>query len=520
MKEKMTKQVLLKDLPGVLIGIVGLILGLVICPDNHYLAGLLLLVCAVCVYVHCVFVQTSRNWLDIRGVFSAIWIATIGLAVLRLTDYQVLWETETWICQIIAYIAFHVGANLGIHFGGTWFVKIKSKNSESEESLNNKDTFRLHRERLFPICVILTIFGIACFVINICIRGYIPFFAADGNNAYIRFYTKWYFFAVAATIVSGLDYYVIKTQSVKIWQKVFLWFSIIYSVIIFPILIVNRSALLSAGLSLITVVFYLNRKKFTVLLLSVIVLAAAFGVCTSGRGYSEAQLKEFFEPSKIEIGVPESTDNSEPVSEDTSNSQSSTEGFPESSSTDDSSANIEDNPDMSISEETDNKGTGFELSGTAAFIYTYLTVSHDNLNEAVLHDIDRTYGALQFTPFNVILRIPSIQQMIDEAHIYKVRDHLTTINLIGYAYYDFGVVGVVVFMLLWSFAFGVIQACYEKGKGIFSLMALGVAMTPIALCFFDPWMSEFIQWVYWGEVLILFMVSYVSVNKIKSKNKV
>lgn len=308
--------------------------------------------------------------------------------------------------------------------------------------------------------------------------------------------------------------------SSKIWQKVFLWFSIIYSVIIFPILIVNRSALLSAGLSLITVVFYLNRKKFTVLLLSVIVLAAAFGVCTSGRGYSEAQLKEFFEPSKIEIGVPESTDNSEPVSEDTSNSQSSTEGLPESSSTDDSSANIEDNPDMSISEETDNKGTGFELSGTAAFIYTYLTVSHDNLNEAVLHDIDRTYGALQFTPFNVILRIPSIQQMIDEAHIYKVRDHLTTINLIGYAYYDFGVVGVVVFMLLWSFAFGVIQACYEKGKGIFSLMALGVAMTPIALCFFDPWMSEFIQWVYWGEVLILFMVSYVSVNKIKSKNKV
>ena len=110
--------------------------------------------------------------------------------------------------------------------------------------------------------------------------------------------------------------------------------------------------------------------------------------------------------------------------------------------------------------------------------------------------------------------------MIDEAHIYKVRDHLTTINLIGYAYYDFGVVGVVVFMLLWSFAFGVIQACYEKGKGIFSLMALGVAMTPIALCFFDPWMSEFIQWVYGGEVLILFMVSYVSVNKIKSKNKV
>ena len=80
MKEKMTKQVLLKDLPGVLIGIVGLILGLVICPDNHYLAGLLLLVCAVCVYVYCVFVQTSRNWLDIRGVFSAIWLSLIHIS--------------------------------------------------------------------------------------------------------------------------------------------------------------------------------------------------------------------------------------------------------------------------------------------------------------------------------------------------------------------------------------------------------------------------------------------------------
>lgn len=125
------------------------------------------------------------------------------ISCLRLTDYQVLWETETWICQIIAYIAFHVGANLGIHFGGTWFVKIKSKNSESEESLNNKDTFRLHGERLFPICVILTIFGIACFVINICIRGYIPFFAADGNNAYIRFYTKWYFLQLQRLLCLG-----------------------------------------------------------------------------------------------------------------------------------------------------------------------------------------------------------------------------------------------------------------------------------------------------------------------------
>lgn len=109
--------------------------------------------------------------------------------------------------------------------------------------------------------------------------------------------------------------------------------------------------------------------------------------------------------------------------------------------------------------------------------------------------------------------------MIDEAHIYKVRDHLTTINLIGYAYYDFGVVGVVVFMLLWSFAFGVIQACYEK-KRYFFFDGFRCCHDTIALCFFDPWMSEFIQWVYWGEVLILFMVSYVSVNKIKSKNKV
>lgn len=505
-----------KDFIGLFIGFISMIACSIISYHNHYLAGALLVLCAVIVYLYCVFIQTDKNWLDIRGVFSAIWLVTIGLAVLRLTDYQVLWEKGTWVCQVVAYIAFHIGADFGIHIGSRIFTRI-------QENVSNKFhriKLAFHPERLFGICVALTLFGASCFIINVYIRGYIPFFVADGKDAYLRFYTKWNFFAVSSTIVAGLDYYVIKTQKLNFLKKVFLWISIFYSTILLPIFLVNRGALLSAGLSLITVVFYLNRKKFTVLLLSVIVLAAAFGVCTSGRGYSEAQLKEFFEPSKIEIGVAESTDNSEPVSEDTSNSQSSTEGLPESSSTDDSSANIEDNPDMSISEETDNKGTGFELSGTAAFIYTYLTVSHDNLNEAVLHDIDRTYGALQFTPFNVILRIPSIQQMIDEAHIYKVRDHLNTINLIGYVYYDFGVVGVAVFMLLWSFAFGVIQACYEKGKGIFSLMALGVAMTPIALCFFDPWMSEFIQWVYWGEVLILFMVSYVSVNKIKSKNKV
>ena len=447
----------LKSLPALLIGTAMLAAGSVLASGNRFLIGLLLICCGVGLYLYFALFSKEKNWWDIRAVFSAIWLVTIGLASFRLTNYQVEWESKTWYCVALAYAMFILGSSFGITCGS------KLKRLCSEKCKKNFKHFKVEfrSERLFWICFVVTLVGLICFLVNVAIRGYIPYFS-DDDSAYVNFYTKFYLFSVAATMISGLSYYTVMTQKLAIWKKIFLWFSIAYSTFLFPMLVVSRGTFLTSALSLATVIFYIHRKKLWTLVLCAAVIVCFYAIGTDARGYSESQLNAFFEP--IEIGgVGE--DSTDPVGDD----------------------------------------DGFKMSGSVAFVYSYLTVSHDNFNLAVQKVEDYSYGIRQLEPFNVILRIKPLAQAIEECEYFLVRPHLTTVNLIGDAYYDFGVVGMV-------------QSYYMSGKGIFSLLALGAVMTPVTLCFFSRWMSLFQTWMHWGLVLLMFLAAYVTFTPKNQRN--
>ena len=470
----MERKELLKHIPSLLVGTLALGLCAVVNPINHYACALMLTVCAVAMYFYTAFIPGKRNWWDIRALFSAIWLFTIGLACLRLTDYQRPWETATWLLVAASYALFYAGATLGIRLGQKCYARCK-------RGISIKNfTFRLQGQRLFWICFGVTVFCICCFAANIALRGYIPYFARSGDT-YVGFYSKFYIFCTAGTGISGLSYYTLKTQKLSAWQKIFLWFSIVYSTFLYPMLVVSRGMFLTAALSLTTVVFYLNKRRFLLLVLSIAVIGAFYMEGTKARGYSEDQLNAFFEPSVIAPDK-EDSDSTDP------SSPTETPG------------------------ETPNENPGFQLSGSAAFIYSYLTVSHDNFNEAVRTVDTYTYGLRQLLPFNVILRIGAIDKTVEEVGHNFVRPHLNTTNLVGEAYYDFGAIGVILLMLLWAIAFGMIQGFALESDGPFGLMALGNTMTPVALCFFESWMSIFSHWMHWGFVLILFLLATVTKN--------
>ena len=73
-----------------------LLLSMLLNPVNHYLSSLLLIVSAVALYFLIVLYPAQRNWMDIRAVFTGVWLGTIGLATLRLTEYQEPWQAKTW----------------------------------------------------------------------------------------------------------------------------------------------------------------------------------------------------------------------------------------------------------------------------------------------------------------------------------------------------------------------------------------------------------------------------------------
>lgn len=489
---------------GTLAGAASMALCGLLTPTHRFIGGLGLFAVGIALYFFFVFFCCDRNYLDIRAIFPAVWQCTVGLAALRLTEYQEQWQAATWVCLILAYVVFQIGACAGGLCGGCLC-------GLAPPARFRRADWQIHENRLFWICVCVTLIGLACFIINILIRGYVPFLESRTNmNAYVTFYTRFQIFSTAEVCISPLCYYCLKTQRLPVWKRVVLICCILYSTFLYPILVVSRGVFLTAALMLTCAVFYLNKRRFWILVACVVVAAGVYGGCSILRGYSNDQLNEFFEPAEVQIGVPAS----DAVSQTGGTEIPTAASAPVSEAAPEEAVPIPPpSPEQGDIPPEENAGKTFVLSPKWAFVYSYLTVSHDNLNEAVKYTDTFTHGIRQLEPFNVLLRLSGLQDAIDNAPRYLVREHLNTVDLIGDAYYDFGIPGVAVCMFLWSFLFGIVQQVYFQGQKPFALLALGNVLTPVALCFFDPWMSEFSFWMYWGLTLLMLFASAVPAKK-------
>lgn len=109
---------------------------------------------------------------------------------------------------------------------------------------------------------------------------------------------------------------------------------------------------------------------------------------------------------------------------------------------------------------------------------------------------ENTYGLWQVRPFNVLLRNSQLESSIERAEKDSVKlqvlPHLNSFNLVTAAYIDFGLLGVVFFMFIWSYAFRTIENFQRKIGGVFSKISYGICLIPIAFGFFLPWMSDFV----------------------------
>lgn len=474
--EKELKQVLGCALPGTLLLALAGVLG----RQNHFIPAFAIIVFAIASYFYIALFPANRNWLDLRALFSGVWLGTLGLAGLRLAEYQEPWLNKTWVLFAIAYCLFMVGMTVGILVGRRAAPGFVSKLKRVKLG---KLRFIYKKDRLFSICVITTLIGLGCFIANVLIKGYIPCFS-DDPMAYATFYTKFHMFAIAAGSVSGLCYYTLTTQKLHLWKKIALVLCILYLVFIFPILIVSRAIFATSALSLATVVFYRHKKKLWVLVVCIAVMLGTYLGVSFLRGYTNAQLDAYFEPATIVIDRP---DNKKDPTENTSETTDTTP----------------DNPQSPVT---------FTLSPKTAFLYSYLTVSHDNFNEVVQNLTGYTYGARQFRPFNVLCRIDALDELATSAGWYCVRPHLPTVSLLGDAYYDFHEVGVILFAIFWSVAFGLIQSFHSSTGDPFSLLVLGNTMTPIVMCFFECWMGYFPHWMLWGTALIYMFAATVALR--------
>lgn len=462
-------------LRSVTFGVIGLSL-FVLCahlsPINHYYVSLLLIVASILLYLYVVYRIADRNWLDLRAVFSIVWMFTIGLASLRLLAYQEEWQFWTWILLGFAYALFPIGFYFGEALSQRLFAHKRAYTASPRKLIQRTPS----SERLFWVSFLTTIIGLLAFIIAICIKGTLPFFSSD-PRAYVNFYTKFHVISAAATGISPLCYYTIRTGNLPFLKKVILYICILYSTFVFPILIVSRGVFLTSAIPLMAAVFYLHKRRFLALLGCAVIIGSVYIFASGLRNLTDNQLVDIFEPAQVTLG--EENNGSGKVYSDDYLAENST----------------------------------FQLSPKLSFLYSYLTLSHDNFNEAVQNAKEMSYGVRQFRPFNVILRLrlPILEKT------YLVRQHLNTYNLITDAYYDFRAPGIVGFVLMWSAIFGVMQTAYQRFENPFLLLVLGHAISPVALSFFAAWMSIFAQWMSWGTVLLLYIATNLHLNRHHSR---
>lgn len=456
-----------------------LVVGMLTAPVNQFASGALIIIGAISVYFFAVNKISEKNYLSFVPLFTVVWISTIGLAKLKLLQYQKDWEIRTWICLILATLCFQFGIPLGHKVGQKILEFIESKKDIEIGRLQ----FEFKKNRVFWICFCITLIAVALFVWNIFIKGYVPFFSTR-FNAYIRFYTKRMIFVTAACAVSPIAYWCIKKCELSLWKKICMYFCIAINTFIIPILQVNRGVFIVASLMLTASVFFLNGKRFWVMLLCLVVTFGFYEVGSMARNYSNEYLLSVFEPTEFDPSFGKDDPDDSDIGAD--------------------SGMDEDQLSNSVT-------SNFRLPAKVSFLYGYFTVSHDNFNEAVANASEYTYGVRQLAPFNVILRSEKISKYIKNAENHFVKPNLNTANLISSAYYDFREFGIAFLVIIWATILGAIEITYLKKKGVFALAALGNCLTPVVLCFFAPWFENFTMWMLWGTILLIMLFSSVSI---------
>lgn len=508
---KKEKSKLLNRIIVIAASILVLLFGMFFDEVNQFLAGGGVIAGAVCVYFLAVFKTNDKNYLSFSAVFNAVWIATIGLAQLRLLGYQKIWSDRTWLNLMLASVLFQIAIPLG-HAAAD---KLSGRFYRGQALQVGRIKFEFKAQRLFWICLFATILASALFVWNISIKGYVPFFTTR-FNAYITFYTKRMVFVTAACVTSPIAYWCIKKCNLSVLKKIILYLCIAINTFIIPILQVNRGVFIVASLMLTAAIFYLNGKKFLVMVVCLLVTFGFYEIASTARNYSSEYLEAIFEPVEFVTNI-----EAPPSEEPTTDLEKPSEADPEhptkpGNQTDAENPTAPENPT-----DTENEAptVSFQLPPKLMFLYGYFTVSHDNFNEAINHATRYSYGVRQLAPFNVILRSSLIEDALSDVEYYTVKSDLNTTNLISGVYYDLREFGVVLFVLLWGFALGIIEKIYLKYNGVFALATLGNALTPVVLSFFAPWFENFTLWLFWGTILLIMLLASIRVSSKKNGGK-
>lgn len=423
-------------------------------------AGCVLLIAAIMLGIY--FYRIDKSLVSFRLLLSLFWIAGEGLAVMQLSHLQTPWTNMTWLSFSGFYLLFLAGYDgmqcyLSNRTDKEGVREKATKKQSKEASQDENEKFQL---RLFSCIRIVSLVSFATFVAEACILGYIPLFSSE-THAYdhfhisgVHYFTVSCMFTHSLTLIYLLKYYA-KGKNRQPLEKSKILQLIGYNVLSasIPILSVSKFQFILT-LALPILIFLLmrpdvNKKKlFAVLGCVAVVTVAAAVFMTIRRNYEPGYLNSIFQMKNEKMPL------------------------------------------------------------ALQYAYMYIANNYSNFNcltQAMAQgSVHYAFGLKQLFPVFALTGLkfvfPSLVAFVAPTTI----PELNTLTLIYDAYYDFGLIGVLLFgLILGSVCAAVAKKTKENSNPIGYLFYAQIALY-LALSFFSSWFTVPTTWFWFALTGILY----------------
>ncbi len=420
---------------------------------NGWPAAAGILLCAGACGLAVLFYMESQWILDYRLLLSLFWLGGEGLAALQLSNLQQPWNIRTWAAFGLFYLVFLWGWQLG---DWLWKRRQSRKQTCSSDRLSQTEKKEM-TERIYRSIWITALVSAACFWTEVGILGYIPLFSED-THAYNYFHvTGIHYFTFSCMLVHPLTViYLMEAGKPEKKRQILLvlWNLLALSI---PVLCISKFQFILTLLLPVMVYFLYRRnipwKKLLVggaVLVSVSVMIFMF--MTSQRNYEEGYLNQIFNMKNPAIPLP------------------------------------------------------FQ------YVYMYIANNYDNFNclaEALeAGQAVYAYGLKELFPVFALTGMKFVFPELVNFPVFSTIAELNTLTILYDAYYDFGLIGCVLFGSVLGLVCSFLTKLVGIAKNPVSCLFYGQVAMYLLLSFFSAWFSNPTTW-FW---LVITWILYVYVG--------
>ncbi|MCI8464476.1 MAG: oligosaccharide repeat unit polymerase [Lachnospiraceae bacterium] len=410
--------------------------GILLTETGEYLfSGFVFILLAVSEYLY--YYRKERKLLQMEAVFSLFWTGGMGISAMKLSWLAENWEPVTWLSFVSVYLAFILGyeAMRAWEKKRTVHRKGASGSEERLEVLESADSCEQTADRILRCIYAVLVVSVACFLLEAVVIREIPLFS-DKPHAYSYFHLSGvHYFTVSSIFILPLSVLYRKVKgklSRREWLRLGLCSAAALAV---PVLCVSRFQLLLAVLlSVCVAVTAWPGIRLRYVFLVIVLLIPVYVGLTVARNHDVAYLNSIFE---------------------------------------------------------------MKYEATPIFItqpYMYVANNYDNFNCLVRELPAHTFGLRQLFPVIALTGLKFLRPELVNFPIYITKTELTTVTLIYDAYYDFGLVGVILFGLILGMACKKIATIQERGNNPVALLFYAQIAMYLVFSFFTTWFSNPTTW--------------------------